>query len=106
MALALVGVGLRLQTMVNLAKDAVSKQQIHLRALRDLETMHEHADDYGFGTKATNEQLKGLIEAFRESVEENRRISDSLYRLVHYIKFDIKGRTGQEPPPPPPNGVR
>ncbi len=103
-ALAIVGIGIRQQAIHKMASTALNKQTAHLDSLKDLRTMHEHADDFGFGTKATNERLDKLLTAITASTEESQRVSDSLYRLVHYITFDIKSRTGKAPPPPPPNG--
>jgi hypothetical protein len=66
--------------------------------------MHEHADDYGFGSKEVNLRLSELLKEISKSTGENRRVADSIQDLIHYITFDIKRRSGESPPPPPPNG--
>jgi hypothetical protein len=104
MALAMVGIGIRIVNLHTIVKEAMVRQDHMIDALDKLVTMHEHADDFGFGTKKTNNQLHELLKAIASAVAESRRTGESLHRLIHYITFDIKQRTGKEPPPAPPNG--
>ncbi len=92
--LTLVGVAIRLE---NLASRVRNVQE----TVTDQKTMHEHADDYGFGTKETNEMLKGLLASTRSSAKESDKVYRALTAMIHYITYDIKQRTGQTPPPPP-----
>lgn len=61
--------------------------KIMFRVTRLLD-MHEHADDYGFGTERTN-----------KLIEDNTKAMNA---LVHYITWSIEHTTGQKPPPPLP----
>lgn len=105
-ALAIVAVGARMQTLASSIKMGLQRQTELIAGIAEIKTMHDHPDDYGFGTRQTNLKLERLLKALTEAAEENRRIGDQLYRLTHYLQFDIKSRTGKEPPPPPPNGRR
>lgn len=104
MALAVLAIGFAVQNIHSIGKQAIAAQRTTHDALETLHTMHQHPDDYGFGTKATNIHLTNLLVSIQESTEESRRVGDSLHDLIHYIMFDIKSRTGKAPPPPPPNG--
>lgn len=64
---------------------------------KKLVRMHESPDDYGFGTVATNEAVKGL--ATDESVKD---LTIAVRDLTHYIIISIKNQTGQTPDPPLP----
>lgn len=63
----------------------------HLQRCRDgvarLLNMHEHPEDYGFGT---SRQTK--------VIEENTRAMRS---LEHYIRWSLEKEHGMAPPPPP-----
>lgn len=52
---------------------------------RRLIHMHEHADEYGFGTGKTN-----------VVIEDNTR---AMRQLVHYIRWMAEKQTGERPPP-------
>lgn len=105
-ALVVVGIGIRIQRLVSMIQHGLDKQVNLLNGISELKTMHDHADDFGFGTRATNEHLEKLIEALSDYAKENRHISNGLRDLIHYTTFDIKARTGHDPPPPPPNAKR
>lgn len=48
--------------------------------------MHENPDDFGFGTKRTN-----------QIIEDNTR---AMTALTHYIQWLIKDKSGHDAPPP------
>jgi hypothetical protein len=106
MAIAIVSIGWRLVALHGMLKIGLSRQDHMIESMDKLVTMHEHADDFGFGTRNTNNQLKALLTAISQAVEESRRTGESLHKLIHYITFEIRERTGKSPPPPPPNGGR
>jgi len=59
--------------------------------------MHEHADDYGFGTVRLQQQ-QGIERAeMRQLVLDNTR---AMREVAHYIRWWIENQTGQKPPPP------
>jgi hypothetical protein len=64
-----------------------------------LETMHQHPDDFQFGTKATNEMVATLTSECRKTCQRNREVADSIDNLAALLRYDIKQRTGITPPP-------
>jgi hypothetical protein len=106
MAIAIVSIGWRLVALHTMLQKGLLRQDHMIEAMDKLVTMHEHADDFGFGTRNTNMQLKDLLAAISTAVAESRRTGDSLHKLIHYITFEIRERTGKTPPPPPPNGSK
>ncbi len=90
---ALIGIGwpiarwfLRLGAMVAKAQREVSKML----------AMHEHADDFGFGTEETNQLIMANREMVKTMTADNRR---GMKELVHYIKWFVEVQTGEKPPP-------
>jgi hypothetical protein len=92
--LTIIGIAIRLENLASRVKDVQQR-------VIDTKTMHEHADDYGFGTKETNEMLQGLLTSTRTSAKESDKVYRALTAMIHYITYDIKQRTGHSPPPPP-----
>lgn len=97
LALAVVGIAARIEAMAKIARDIQVK-------ITDCKTMHEHPDDYGFGSKETNEMMRGLVIATEASSRESEKVFRALTTMIHYITYDIKQRTGKTPPPPTPTG--
>lgn len=58
-------------------------QQV-LSNVAELLKMHKDPDEYGFGSGAITD------------------LDDTINELIHYMKWDIRQRTGKEPPPPSP----
>ena len=61
--------------------------------------MHEHADEYGFGTVALRARQDAEREQMRKLVTDNTR---AMREVAHYIRWMIEDRTGHKPPPPTP----
>jgi hypothetical protein len=97
--LTLVAMGVRLQNMFTLVKTAIEKQAVVIKGLNDLKVMHEHPDDYDFGTGATNRTLAAMLAECQSTCAANRRVAESVENLAALIRYDIKQRTGKEPPP-------
>jgi hypothetical protein len=95
MALTLVAIALRIENIATRMKDVSHN-------VYQLKSMHEHPDDHGFGTRATDEMLSGLVEACSSNCRQSEKVWRSIDRLAHYIAHDIESRTGRPPPPPPP----
>lgn len=49
--------------------------------------MHEHADEYGFGTRNVSQVIEDNTKAMRE--------------LSHYVQWWIRHQNGGQSPPPP-----
>jgi hypothetical protein len=111
MALALVAISLTLKSVAGRVKNIEANMGAVLgiggrmksvqEDTQSVKTMHEHPDDYGFGSKETNKMLKGLMEACSTNCQEASRVWRSLDTLAYYIKYDVETRTGKKIPPPP-----
>jgi hypothetical protein len=98
-ALTLVGMGIQLQTLHALFKHGLSRQADMIEKIIALETMHQHPDDFQFGTKDTNAMLNAMTKECRKTCQRNREVADSIDNLAALIRYDIKQRTGLNPPP-------
>ncbi len=94
-----------------LAVTIVVRQEIMIRraihssqVIDSIKVMHEHADDFDFGTKETNERLIELEKLNIKIFGEMKSSNNNMHALVHYVKFYIEKQTGEKPPPVPPNG--
>lgn len=96
-ALTMVGFAIRMETMGARVRDIKS-------GVDRARVMHEHADDYGFGTVETNRLLRDLVVASANNARESERVCRVVRELTHFIIWEIKDRTGKTPPPPPPEG--
>lgn len=72
------------------------------RETRKLVHMHEHADEYGFGTIAVRELMRTERERVDLMMKDHNRTQKM---LVYYIKWWIKEISGKEPPPPLPEDI-
>jgi methyl-accepting chemotaxis protein len=65
----------------------------------ELKTMHEHSDDFGFGTKETNRRLSNVAEILEKVASMSERSARTVDQLVHYVQADYEARTGNKLPP-------
>jgi hypothetical protein len=96
---ALFGIGAQLTALHVLFKHGLERQGQMLDKIIALETMHQHPDDFQFGTKATNEMVATLTSECRKTCQRNREVADSIDNLAALLRYDIKQRTGITPPP-------
>jgi len=65
--------------------------------------MHLEPDEYGFGTKFTNELLEKHMEdevkMHHENLAVTRDLKHAIRELSHYARWAAKQQTGKEPPP-------
>lgn len=93
-ALTIVALGIRQEMIANKVRNIEG-------IVTTMKIMHEHADDYGFGTKRTNNLIDEMQQATVKSTNAIRISSNSIDQLAHFIKVDIETRTGKKLPPPP-----
>ncbi len=96
-ALTLVGIVFRIEAMGARVREIKA-------GVESAHVMHEHADDYGFGTGQTNRLLREVLSATSSNSRSSEAVARSINELTHYLTWDIKQRTGETPPPPPPVG--
>jgi hypothetical protein len=70
------------------------------RCVENIEVVHEHPDDYKFGTTDTNKLLSQMMECCKSNCRESSRVFTAVDRLAQLIAWDIEKRTGRKPPPP------
>ena len=112
MALSLVGIA---GTLVSLARrlsrietglEPIAQMAARVEVIQTnsftVKTMHEHADDFGFGTKATNQMLAGLVDSCSKSCQQGERVWRAIEQLAHVMRHDVETRTGRKIPPPGP----
>lgn len=61
--------------------------------------MHEHADEFGFGTVSLQQQQVEERAEMRNLIRDN---TQAMREVAHYIKWCIEHQTGEKPPPPVP----
>ncbi len=93
--LALAIIAVRLEMLQSRLKD--TKQMT-----RRLLEMHQHADDYGFGTVETNKLLRANSEAQTELLRAVTANTLAVGQLIHVFNFDYHERTGTRVPPKTP----
>lgn len=110
-ALTMVGMSIR-QEMLSTKIVAVLETLAKIKSTGEaVLNMHEHADDYGFGTRQTNSLLKIAMQVQKDLQDESRTIQtrleadahstrQSLVQLVNLLRYDIEQRTGKKVPPP------
>ena len=60
--------------------------------------MHDHADDFVFGTKQTNKHLINMEGVNKAVLAHQSSIDRSLKEMVVLMRWDIKRRGGDPPP--------
>ena len=83
---------------------SLSRMAKILAGVELLTEMHRHADDYGFGTRNTNELLQAAVAASTASEKASIATTRSLRELIHYMLHDMKSRNVNPPPPKPDGG--
>jgi len=98
-ALTIVGMSIR-QEMIATKIIALMTSLSGVKETVDItKVMHDHPDDYGFGSAETNKLLKESAEIQKKNSEELRETRRSLKELVHVMRHDIELRTGRPVPP-------
>ncbi len=59
--------------------------------------MHNHPDQYNFGSQSTNQLLRDNTSMIKTLVKDN---TAAMRALTHYIRWLGKEQTGKTPPPP------
>lgn len=76
--------------------------RMHIMTKRIL-TMHLSPDEHGFGTGSTNKLISNLMEKqdviHRENLGSTAALRHAVRELAHYVRWDTKERTGNNPPP-------
>ncbi len=98
-ALALVGMGIRQEMIASKVLVLLTKLSDLKMVVDKVKTMHDHPDDYGFGTRQTNELLKSTARVLAENANRAKDIHTAIENLVHVIKHDFEQRTGTTIPP-------
>jgi hypothetical protein len=101
MAIALVGLLARVEQLHSHIVKGMSRQTELLDSLRNLETMHEHPDDYKFGTSETNKMVLAIGANCEQVCRRHSQVLLAIERLAQLIAYDIEQRTGKRPPPMP-----
>jgi hypothetical protein len=99
MAIALVGLLARVEQLHAHIVKGLSRQSDLLDSLRNLETMHEHPDDYNFGTADTNKMVQQIGANCEQVCRRHTQVLIAIERLAQLIAYDIEQRTGKRPPP-------
>jgi hypothetical protein len=100
-AVALVGLLARVEQLHSHIIKGLSRQSELLESLRNLETMHEHPDDYKFGTSETNRMVLAIGNNCEQVCRRHSQVLIAIERLAQLIAYDIEQRTGHCPPPMP-----
>ncbi len=61
--------------------------------------MHEHADEFGFGTVGLRAQHDVERSEMKRLIQDNTR---AMREVAHYFRWMIEKQTGEKPPPPMP----
>jgi hypothetical protein len=101
MAVAIVGILARIEILHSGMAKALTRQSDVLDSLQRLETMHEHPDDYNFGTSDTNKMMIALGNNCEQVCKRHGQVLYAIERLASLIAYDIEQRTGKRPPPMP-----
>lgn len=97
--LAIVGLVIRQEHALNKITYLRAQIEDAMRVITQIKTMHDHPDDFDFGTKRTNEILTQTLEVVAETSKQNAETSRILKELTHYLKADLESR-GVKPIPP------
>jgi hypothetical protein len=101
MAIMLVTLVARIEMLHSHIIKGLDRQTELLSTLRNLETMHEHPDDYNFGTQNTNRMVTTLMHNCQEVCNRHGRVLDAVERLTSVIAYEHEERTGKKLPPLP-----
>jgi hypothetical protein len=101
MAIMLVTLVARIEMLHSHIIKGLARQTELLSSIRNLETMHEHPDDYNFGTVATNKMVTALMKNCQEVCNRHGRVLDAVERLTSVIAYEHEERTGKKLPPMP-----
>jgi hypothetical protein len=100
-AIGLVALLARLEQLHAHMSKGLARQVDLLEAMRNLETMHEHPDDYKFGTSETNRMVLAIGANCEQVCRRHSQVLVAIERLAQLISYDIEQRTGKCPPPMP-----
>lgn len=75
------------------------RSKLTLNCVEEIKIMHEHPDDYGFGSKKTNELLEKVV----ESGDSQRDMARSMREIVGYVKSGLEALTNRTLTQPPPD---
>jgi hypothetical protein len=100
-AIGLVALLARLEQLHAHMAKGLARQAELLESLRNLETMHEHPDDYKFGTSETNRMVLAIGANCEQVCRRHSQVLVAIERLAQLISYDIEQRTGKCPPPMP-----
>ena len=100
-AIALVGLLARIEQLHSHIAKALDRQSKLLEKIDNLETMHEHPDDYDFGTSDTNKMVMAIGANCEAVCRRHSQVLHAIERLAQLISYDIEQRTGKRPPPMP-----
>jgi hypothetical protein len=100
-AIGLVALLARLEQLHAHMAKGLARQAELLESLRNLETMHEHPDDYKFGTSETNRVVLSIAANCEQVCRRHSQVLVAIERLAQLISYDIEQRTGHCPPPMP-----
>ena len=101
MAIMLVTLVARIEMLHTHFIRGLDRQTELLKSLKKLETMHEHPDDYDFGTSDTNALVLALKTNCDMVCRRHSLVLQGLERLTSLISYDIEQRTGKKLPPLP-----
>jgi hypothetical protein len=100
-AVTLVALAARIEVLHSHMAKALDRQVDVLGTLKNLETMHEHPDDYKFGTSDTNKMVQQIGANCEQVCRRHNQVLIAIERLAQLIAYDIEQRTGKRPPPMP-----
>ncbi len=99
---AIAALALRQEFVARRSNDIHAQIQAKLGAIamkvNRLVEMHDHADDFEFGTKTTNRHLREMESVNQKVLEHQSSIDQSLKEMVRLMRWDIKRRGGDPPP--------
>lgn len=99
MTLAVIVAGVRQEYTNSRLRKICDKLGDVTDTLTIVKTMQEHPEDYGFGTKRTNELLEENLRASTEAAKQSAETSRAIRALTHYIMEEMRTR-GHNPLPP------
>lgn len=106
MGVALAAMGIRQESIFGLMKTVQGKTLLQvIEKIEELRIMHEHPDDYGFGSKETNRLLRESIEqerisheALSECCAAMTKQTNAVNELVRVMRDDASNKSRFAPP--------